>query len=201
MTGVFDTFPCGHPEKTWMETPQIIHLPFVKSNARVMQEKWQTRLMHWMQRLGVQLECIHFLMALAPIPWFLITLWCFDTCINLRTNQWSHLCLIHRLLDAQIMFWSGVLPLADASFWTSHQYTGGWFLITSIHSLILLWHKLQFTSLVFFKQLYHDAEWISVIMIQFRFLNSVHSVISYASPLNSADLIRGANRHQICSFF
>ena len=34
MTGVFDTFPCGHPEITWMETPQIIHLPFVKSNAR-----------------------------------------------------------------------------------------------------------------------------------------------------------------------
>ena len=117
-----------------------------------------------------------------PACWFLITLWCFDTCINLRTNQWSHLCLIHRLLDAQIMFWSGVLPLADASIWTSHQYTGGWFLITSINSLILLWHKLQFTSLVFFKQLYHDAEWISVIMIQFRFLNSVHSVISYASP-------------------
>ena len=39
MTGVFDTFPCGHSEITWMETPQIIHLPFVKSNARVLNAK------------------------------------------------------------------------------------------------------------------------------------------------------------------
>ena len=151
MTGVYDTFPCGHPEITWMETPQIIHLPFVKSNARVMQEKWQTRLMHWMQRLCVQLECNHFLMALTPIPWFLITLWCFDTCINLRTNQWSHLCLIHRLLDAQIMFWSGVLPLADASIWTSinilvagfwsHQFIAWSFCDTSFNSPV--WFSLS----------------------------------------------------------
>ena len=37
----------------------VIHFPFVTNIVRVMQEKWQTRVMHLMQWLGFQLECIN----------------------------------------------------------------------------------------------------------------------------------------------